>query len=59
VTDLALQDLLALLAIPGPPGGEGRVAAHIRRTLAELGVGADRITSDEAHRQSEYGGGQP
>jgi tripeptide aminopeptidase len=56
VTDVAVQDLLALLAIPGPPASEGRVADHVRRVLAEMGVPSDCVTSDEAHRQSEYGG---
>jgi tripeptide aminopeptidase len=56
MADIALQDLLALLAISGPSAGEGRVAQHLRGGLAELGVAPACITSDEAHRQSEYGG---
>ncbi len=54
--DSAVNDLLALLAIPGPPGREGQVADHLRRVLIQLGVPPDCIVSDEAHRQSEYGG---
>jgi tripeptide aminopeptidase len=52
----AVNDLLALLAIPGPPGEEAAVAEHLRRTLAAAGVHPGCITTDEAHRQSEYGG---
>src|SRR5262249_20018943 len=56
MSDVAIQDLLALLAIPGPPGGEGRVADHLRRVLVGLGAPPDCVVSDDAHRQSEYGG---
>jgi tripeptide aminopeptidase len=52
----AVRDLLALLAIPGPPAEEAAVAEHLRRALLAAGVGADCITTDEAQRQSEYGG---
>src|SRR5262245_33311697 len=52
----AVDDLLALLAIPGPPGEEAAVAAHLRRVLIEAGVAPDCIGTDLAHRQSEYGG---
>src|SRR5262249_18784460 len=54
--DTPVNDLLALLAIPGPPGGESRVADHLRAVLVELGVPAACIASDDAQRQSEYGG---
>jgi tripeptide aminopeptidase len=56
MSDIAVEDLLALLAIPGPPAGEGRVAEHVRRTLVEAGVEPGWIIGDDAHRQSEYGG---
>src|SRR4051812_15859788 len=52
----AVDDLLALLALPGPPGEEGPVAEHLRRALLDLGVSAGAITNDVAHRRSEYGG---
>lgn len=52
----AVNDLLALLAIPGPPGEEAAVATHLRQVLVEIGVRPDCIVTDEAQRQSEYGG---
>lgn len=52
----ALEDLMALLDIPGPPGNEQPVAAWIIRRLRELGVPEQAIEHDQAHRQSEYGG---
>jgi len=52
----AVNDLLALLAIAGPPGEEAAVADHLRRVLVSAGVDAACITTDEAHRQSDYGG---
>src|SRR5262249_62068756 len=51
-----VNDLIALLAIPGPPGEEAAVAGHLRRVLIAAGVDPGCITTDEAHRQSEYGG---
>lgn len=51
-----IADLLALLAIPGRPGEEAAVAEHLRRVLVEAGVAPECITTDESHRQSEYGG---
>lgn len=56
MTDTALDDLMALLRIPGPPGDERAVAAHLRGVLTGLGVPADCIGTDEAQKQSEYGG---
>lgn len=51
-----IHDLLALLAIPGPPGKEGDVAEHLRCVLIGLGVPVSAITNDDAPSQSEYGG---
>ncbi len=56
MSDIAIQDLLALLTIPGPPASESRVAEHLRRVLLDLGIPADCIVRDNAHQQSEYGG---
>lgn len=52
----AIDDLLALLAIAGPPGKEAAVAEHLKRVLLEIGVPPGAIGHDDAHRQSEYGG---
>jgi tripeptide aminopeptidase len=54
--DYALNDLLALLPIEGPPGKERAVAAWIRARLAEMGVPSEKMAHDRAHEQSEYGG---
>ncbi len=56
MSDPAVRDLLDLLAIAGPPGDEGGVADHLRNLLITIGVPADCILLDNAHRQSEYGG---
>ena len=56
MTQQALDDLLALLPIEGPPGGEEKVAAWIRARLAGMGVAAEQMVHDRAHEQSEYGG---
>jgi tripeptide aminopeptidase len=52
----AVEELLALLAIPGRPGEERGVAEHLRRVLTDLGVPAGNIATDGAQEQSEYGG---
>jgi tripeptide aminopeptidase len=52
----AIGDLLALLAVPGPPADERSVAEHLRRVLTEMGVSPGSITTDAAQEQSEYGG---
>jgi tripeptide aminopeptidase len=54
--EVAINDLLDLLAISGSPGKEGAVADHLRRVLTDLGVRPEQIVSDDAHRHSEYGG---
>lgn len=55
-TDQALEDLLQLLNIPGPPSEEAKVAAHLREKLIALGVPENNICTDRAQDQSEYGG---
>lgn len=52
----ALDDLLALLPIAGPPNKEGSVAAWLRARLAGMGVVPGQMVHDRAHEQSEYGG---
>ena len=54
--DRAIEDLMALLPIEGPPAGEGRVADHLRGALIEIGVPEADIHIDQAQEQSEYGG---
>jgi len=56
MSDHAIEQLLELLVIDGPPGGEKIVADTIRRQLLEAGVGEDAISEDRAQEQSEYGG---
>jgi tripeptide aminopeptidase len=56
MSDTMVADLLTLLAIPGPPGAERRVADHLRKVLVAMGVPPDCIDGDDAQRQSEYGG---
>jgi tripeptide aminopeptidase len=52
----ALNELLGLLAIPGPPAGERAVAEHLQRVLQQIGVPPSAFAGDDAHQQSEYGG---
>ncbi|MBI3960612.1 MAG: M20/M25/M40 family metallo-hydrolase [Chloroflexi bacterium] len=51
-----LDDLLALLPIPGPPAQEGEVAAWLRARLAGMGIPEGQMVHDRAQEQSEYGG---
>lgn len=53
---LALDELLELLRIPGPPAGEARVAAHLKNKLFALGIPESAMITDRAQEQSEYGG---
>jgi tripeptide aminopeptidase len=53
---VALKCLMDLLAIPGPPGHEGRVQKSIVGSALALGVPRNCILSDRAYEQSEYGG---
>ncbi len=52
----ALDDLLELIPIPGPPACESEVATHIRKQLIDIGIPDSCITTDNAQDQSEYGG---
>jgi len=56
MNETALADLLALLPIPGPPAGEGQVAAFLRKQCSKLGISDKEIVHDNAQAQSEYGG---
>jgi tripeptide aminopeptidase len=53
---LALDDLLELIPIQGPPAEEAEVAAHLRAKLVTIGIPEASITTDNAQNQSEYGG---
>ena len=50
--------VLDLLALPGPSGGEERVAEFITRQLRQAGVPAERISTDRAQLRSPFGGRQ-
>lgn len=52
----AIDDLLSLLQIPGPPGEELAVAEWLRKKLESFGIPSRSIVSDRAQEQSEYGG---
>src|SRR5690242_8813293 len=54
--NVMVDDLMALLRIPGPPGEERGVADHLRSVLGTFGVPPGCITCDSAQHQSEYGG---
>ena len=54
--DQAIEDLLALLPLEGPPAQEGLVAAFIRDRLIDSGLSSSQISLDSAQEQSEYGG---
>lgn len=56
MNDPALQDLLDLLQIDGPPAQEARVAAFLRERLLQLGIPQENIAEDHAQNQSEYQG---
>ena len=52
----AIDDLLALLPIPGPPAQERKVAEFLQQTLVAMGIPEEQIEYDRAQDQSEYGG---
>ena len=54
--NLAINDLLDLLPIPGPPAKESEIAEAIKDKLLSMGVSPGSIFHDNAHQQSEYGG---
>ena len=53
---VAIEDLLALLAIPGPSCDEGAVADYLESALRGAGIEPGWITRDRAFDGSEYGG---
>ncbi len=54
--DVDIQTLLDLLAVPGEPGHEAAIARMIADKLAAMGLPADAVAADDAHRKSEIGG---
>lgn len=52
----AIDDLLTLLPIPGPPAHEKEVAEFLHRSLVDMGIPDGEICYDRAQDQSEYGG---
>ncbi len=56
MSNRALDDLLKLLPIAGPPAKEGQVAAQIREMLIAIGIPAAQVAHDKANEQSKYGG---
>lgn len=53
---IAIQQAMELMAIPGPTANEGAIAACIRELLMEMGVPAAAFSYDDAHKRSSYGG---
>lgn len=54
--DAALERVLKLLAIPGPPGKEAAVMDAICEELRQAGVDERCWSFDDAHRHSPFGG---
>ena len=54
--EAAVQDMMELLPIPGPPAGEAPVAEYLHNRARALGVPEANISYDNAQDQSEYGG---
>ena len=52
----AIEDLMVLLPIPGPPGKESQVAQYLHNMFLEIGISDEQIVYDRAQEQSEYGG---
>ena len=52
----AIEDLMVLLPIPGPPAEESQVAQHLRNLFVAIGIPDEQIVYDQAQEQSEYGG---
>lgn len=55
-TSSAVELVLELMAIPGPPGEEREVAERIVGHLKRAGVKASQIAFDQAHKRSPFGG---
>ena len=54
--DAAVERVLDLLAIPGPPGREAAVMEAIVATLRSVGLPGEAWEFDDAHRRSPFGG---
>ena len=52
----ALQLVMEMMAIPGRSGEEAAVADFIRGQLTTVGIGANELHGDEAHRRTPLGG---
>ncbi len=52
----ALEYLMNVLPIPGPPGDEKLVAEYVKDQCRKLGVPDDAMASDTTNEQSDYGG---
>lgn len=52
----AIGRVLRLMAIPGKSGQEGGVVAAIREELAQAGLPATALSTDQAHKKSPAGG---
>jgi len=52
----SVDELLALLAIPGPSTEEQAMATHVEKSLRACGVPAEAMRYDRTQEQSEYGG---
>ena len=56
VIEKAIEDLMVLLPIPGPPGKERQVTQNLHSMFVEMGIPDNQIVYDSAQEQSEYGG---
>jgi tripeptide aminopeptidase len=52
----ALKMVMQMMAIPGRSGEEAAIMDFIRGKLAEAGVPANALTTDDAHRRTPLGG---
>ncbi|MGI9220307.1 MAG: hypothetical protein ACR2QS_04645 [Woeseiaceae bacterium] len=48
----AIEDLMVLLPIPGPPGKEREVAQYLHNMFLEIGIPDEQIVYDRAQEQS-------
>ncbi|MFV2065472.1 MAG: M20/M25/M40 family metallo-hydrolase [Pirellulales bacterium] len=53
-TDIKL--VMEMMALPGPSGGEGKIADFIRNRLERAGADMSTVASDQAHRRSHLRG---
>ncbi len=54
--DLNVETVIELMKVPGEPGKERVIFEKLQEMLREMGVPAERMTSDRTQEQSEYGG---